>query len=125
VSEGKNEKRSAGLPKQDEQGTDAMPSRTTCLPGSALGTPAQQDVDNMNELEVSAQSLYMSGSCTTSSELNGSLFVLLSHRKTLRILLIVSHKAFVVNLAGDDGEQHQPRRAKNRSSSDLIGFIVT
>jgi hypothetical protein len=58
VSEGKNEKRSTGLPKQDKPGVDAMPTGTTSLPGSALGTPAQQDVDNMNELEVSAQSLY-------------------------------------------------------------------
>jgi hypothetical protein len=37
---------------------DAMPSGTTSLPGSALGTPAQQDVDDMGEIEVSAQSLY-------------------------------------------------------------------
>jgi hypothetical protein len=59
VSEGKNEKRSTGLPKQDKPGVDAIPSDATSLPGSALGTPARRDVDNTNELEVSAQSLYV------------------------------------------------------------------
>ena len=61
MSEGKNEKESTGLPKQDKPGVDAVPSGTTSLPGSALETPARQDVHNMGimkELEVSAQSLY-------------------------------------------------------------------
>ncbi|KAH8084763.1 hypothetical protein HD553DRAFT_342273 [Filobasidium floriforme] len=57
VSEGKNEKRSTGLPEQDNPGMDAMPSGPASLPGPALGTTARQDVVNTNELEKDPKNL--------------------------------------------------------------------